>query len=65
MRGQVEWVGTARTRLVERNLIGRRWMRDLSPAVMTVYRGVVGERDPETVSKRVYDQVTDAGRRKG
>jgi len=37
-------------------------MGDLTPPMMAVYGGVGGERNPETVGKRVYDQMADAGR---
>jgi len=37
-------------------------MGNLTPPMMAVDGGVGGERDPETVSEGVYDQVSDAGR---
>ena len=37
-------------------------MGDLIPPMIAVDRGVGDERNSETVSERVYDQVPDAGR---
>lgn len=39
-------------------------MGDSTLAVITVDGGVVSERDPETVGKRVYDQLTNAESKK-
>ena len=52
------------TILIKRDLVRYRWVRDVSLTMMTMHRGVVGERNPETVSERVYDWVADTARRK-
>ena len=39
-------------------------MRNPAMTVVAVDRGVVGERNPETASERVDDQVANTGRRK-
>lgn len=53
----------ARTRLVECDLIGRCWVGYSTLPVVTEDRGVVGERNPETVSERIHDEVADAVKR--